>query len=100
MSTCAPSGPETSKDVNTTNITTTTITTTITTTTNPVEEDQEEVLLAVQDPELQNVLKAHWGSVRTFIARGPVQTRFNYRLVSRNTRSMELRQILEQTTVS
>ena len=65
-----------------------------------VEEDQEEVLLAVEDPELQNVLRAHWGSVRTYIARGPVQTRFNYRLVSRNTRSMELRQILEEQTTA
>ena len=65
-----------------------------------VEEDQEEVLLAVEDPELQNVLRAHWGSVRTYIARGPVQTRFNYRLVSRNTRSMELCQILEEQTTA
>ncbi len=61
-----------------------------------VEEDQEKVLLAVEDPELQNVLRAHWGSVRIYIARGPVQTRFNYRLVSRNTRSMELLRILEE----
>ena len=58
------------------------------------------MLLAVEDPELQNVLRTHWGSVRTYIARGPVQTRFNYRLVSRNTRSMELRQILEEQTTA
>ena len=58
------------------------------------------MLLAVEYPELQNVLRAHWGSVRTYIARGPVQTRFNYRLVSRNTRSMELRQILEEQTTA
>ena len=65
-----------------------------------VDEDQEEVLLAVQDPELQNVLRAQWGSVRTYIARGPVQTRFNYILVSRNTRSMELRRNLEEQTTA
>ena len=65
-----------------------------------VEEDQEEVLLAVEDPELQNVLRAHWGSVRNYIARGPVQTRFNYRLVSRNTRSIELHPILEEQTIA
>ena len=65
-----------------------------------VDEDQDEVLLAVQDPELQNVLRAHWGSVRTYIARGPVQTRFNYRLVSQNTRLLELRQILDEQTTT
>ena len=65
-----------------------------------VDEDQEEVLLAVQDPELQNVLRAHWGSVRTYIARGPVQTRFNYRFVSQNTRLLERHQILDEQTTA
>ena len=58
------------------------------------------MLLAIKYPERQNVLRAHWGSVRSYIARRPVQSKLNYRLVSRNTRSMELRKILEEQTTA
>ena len=52
-----------------------------------------------QDPDLQDVLTQHWSSIRSHVARGPIQTRYNYRLENNNTRTLDLRQIFrEQTT--
>ena len=37
-------------------------------------------------------------SIRSHVTRGPVQSRYNYRLTSLDTRSLELRHIFEEQT--
>ena len=65
------------------------------------EEDPDDLTEppSQQDPDLQDVLTQHWSSIRSHVARGPIQTRYNYRLENNNTRTLDLRQIFrEQTT--
>ena len=65
------------------------------------EEDPDDLTEppSQQDPDLQDVLTQHWSSIRSNVARGPIQIRYNYRLENNNTRTLDLRQIFrEQTT--
>ena len=51
--------------------------------------------------DLLDVVREHWSTIRTRVARGPVQTRFNYRLTTLDTTALEEslnRMFQEQTT--
>ena len=51
--------------------------------------------------DLLDVVREHWSIIRTRVARGPVQTRFNYRLTTLDTTALEEplnRMFQEQTT--
>ena len=39
--------------------------------------------------DLLDVVREHWSTIRTRVARGPVQTRFNYRLTTLDTTALE-----------
>ena len=65
----------------------------------PFEEDPVEQPPPQQDSDLQDVITENWSSIRSHVTRGPVQSRYNYRLTSLDTGSLELRHIFkEQTT--
>ena len=53
------------------------------------EEDPDDLIEPPpqQDSDLQCVLTEHWSSIRSHVARGPVQTRYNFRLSSMDTRA-------------
>ena len=59
----------------------------------PFEEDPVEQPPQQQDSDLQDVITENWSSIRSHVTRGPVQSRYNYRLTSLDTRSLELRHI-------
>ena len=42
----------------------------------------------------------NWSSIRSHVTRGPVQSRYNYRLTSLDTRCLELRHIFEEQTTA
>ena len=65
----------------------------------PVEEDPVEPPPPIQGSDLKDVLREHWYSIRSHVARGPVQTRYNHRLTSLDTNALDLSRIFnEQTT--
>ena len=66
------------------------------------EEDPDDLTEppSQQDPDLQDVLTQHWSSIRSHVARGPIQTRYNYRLENNNTRKLDLRQIFQEQTTA
>ena len=66
----------------------------------PFEEDPVEQPPPQQDSVLQDVITEHWSSIRSHVTRGPVQSRYNYRLTSLDTRSLELRHIFEEQTTA
>ena len=49
----------------------------------PVEPSNDNLSSALQD-----FVRENWGSVRTHVAQGPVQTRYNHRLTSLDTRDL------------
>ena len=51
---------------------------------------------------LQDAVRDNWGSIRTHVAQGPVQTRFNHRLTSLDTRDLHepLRVLFDQQTTA
>ena len=52
-----------------------------------------------QDSELQDVIRENWASIRTHTSHGPVQSRYNIKLTTSDTRTLELGHIfLDQTT--
>ena len=53
-----------------------------------------------QDSDLQDVLTEHWSSIRSHVARGPVQTRYNFRLRSMDTRALDLGRIFQEQTTA
>ena len=53
-----------------------------------------------QDSDLQDVLTEHWSSIRSHVARGPVQTRYNFRLSSMDTRALDHRRIFQEQTTA
>ena len=59
----------------------------------PFEEDPVEQPPPQQVSDLQDVITENWSSIRSHVARGPVQSRYNYRLTSLDTRCLELRHI-------
>ena len=72
----------------------------------PFVEDPVEPLDRLPFPDalstdLLDVVREHWSTIRTRVARGPVQTRFNYRLTTLDTTALEEplnRMFQEQTT--
>ena len=52
--------------------------------------------------DLQDAIRENWGSIRTHVVHGPVQTRYNRRLTSLDTRDLheQLRVIFEEQTTS
>ena len=52
--------------------------------------------------ELQQLVRQHWASIRTSVARGPVQSRYNYRLTTLDTRDLEeqLRRVFDELKMS
>ena len=66
----------------------------------PFEEDPVEQPPPQQDSDLQDVITEKWSSIRSHVTRGPVQSRYNYRLTSLDTRSLELRHIFEEQTMT
>ena len=63
----------------------------------PVEPSNDNLSSALQD-----FVQENWGSIRTYVARGPVQTRYNHRLTTMDTRELQepLRQLFEEQTTS
>ena len=66
----------------------------------PFEEDLVEQPPPQQVSDLQDVITENWSSIRSQVTRGPVQSRYNYRLTSLDTRSLELRHIFEEQTTA
>ena len=70
--------------------------------TSPIEEMEQPPpppLDDEQDPELQYVIRENWASIRIHTSHGPVQSRYNIKLTTSDTRTLELGQIfLDQTT--
>ena len=63
----------------------------------PVEPSNDEL-----SSDLQYAIRENWASVRTYVARGPVQTRVNHRLSSLDTRELQepLHQLFEEQTTA
>ena len=61
----------------------------------PVEQLDDEL-----SSDLQYAVRDNWGSIRTYVAQGPVQTRYNHRLTTMDTRELQepLRQLFEEQT--
>ena len=58
-------------------------------TTPPIEEvEQPQPQDDEQDPELQDVIRENWASIRTHKSHGPVQSRYNFRLMTSDTRTL------------
>ena len=66
----------------------------------PFEEDPVEQPPPQQDSDLQDVITENWSSIRSHVTRGPVQSRYNYRLTSLDTRCLELHHIFEEQTTA
>ena len=63
----------------------------------PVEPANDEL-----SNDLQYAVRDNWGSIRTYVAQGPVQTRYNHRLTTMDTRELQepLRQLFDQQTTA
>ena len=63
------------------------------------EEDSDDLIEPPpqEDSDLQDVLIEHWSSIRLHVERGPIQTRYNFRLKSMATRALDLRRIFQFT---
>ena len=63
----------------------------------PVEQLDDEL-----SSDLQDDVRDNWGSIRTYVAQGPVQTRYNHRLTTMDTRELQepLRQLFEEQTTA
>ena len=63
----------------------------------PVEQLDDEL-----SSDLQYAVRDNWGSIRTYVAQGPVQTRYNHRLTTMDTRELQepLRQLFEEQTTA
>ena len=64
----------------------------------PVEHAANDELSS----DLQDAVRENWGSIRTHVVHGPIQTRYNRRLTSLDTRDSheQLRQLFEEQTTS
>ena len=64
----------------------------------PVEHAANDELSSA----LQDAVRDNWGSIRTYVTQGPVQTRYNRRLTSLDTRDLheQLRVLFEEQTTS
>ena len=63
----------------------------------PVEPLDDEL-----SSDLQDAVRDNWGSIRTHVVHGPIQTRYNRRLTSLDTRDLheQLRVLFDQQTTS
>ena len=63
----------------------------------PVEPANDEL-----SSDLQDAVHENWGSIRTHVVHGPIQTRYNHRLTTMDTRELQepLRQLFEEQTTS
>ena len=63
----------------------------------PIEQLDDEL-----SSDLQDAVRDNWGSIRTYVAQGPVQTRYNHRLTTMDTRELQepLRQLFEEQTTA
>ena len=63
----------------------------------PVEPLDDEL-----SSDLQDAVRDNWGSIRTHVVHGPIQTRYNHRLTTMDTRELQepLRQLFEEQTTS
>ena len=63
----------------------------------PVEPSNDNL-----SSELQDAVRDNWGSIGTYLAQGPVQTRYNHRLTSLDMRDSheQLRVLFDQQTTS
>ena len=63
----------------------------------PVEPSNDNL-----SSDLQDAVRDNWGSIRTYVAQGPVQTRYNHRLTTMDTRELQepLRQLFEEQTTA
>ena len=63
----------------------------------PIEQLDDEL-----SSDLQDAVRDNWGSIRTYVAQGPVQTRYNHRLTTMDTRDSheQLRVLFDQQTTS
>ena len=63
----------------------------------PIEQLDDEL-----SSDLQDAVRDNWGSIRTYVTQGSVQTRYNHRLTSLDTRELQepLRQLFEEQTTS
>ena len=66
----------------------------------PIEEVEQPPppLDDEQDPELHGVIRENRASIRTHKSHGPVQSRYNFRLTTSDTRILELGQIFSDQT--
>ena len=62
----------------------------------PVEHAANDELSSA----IRDAVRENWGSIRTYVAQGPVQTRYNHRLTTMDTRELQepLRQLFEEQT--
>ena len=65
----------------------------------PVEPPEGNDVLS---DDLQEVVRQHWASIRTSVARGPVQSRYIYRLTTLDTPALDerLRRVFDEQTYS
>ena len=63
----------------------------------PIEQLDDEL-----SSDLQDAVRDNWGSIRTYVAQGPVHTRYNHRLTTMDTRELQepLRQLFEEQTTA
>ena len=63
----------------------------------PVEPSNDNL-----SSDLQDAVRDNWGSIRTYVAQGPVQTRYYHRLTTMDTRELQepLRQLFDQQTTA
>ena len=63
----------------------------------PVEPSNDNL-----SSDLQDAVRDNWGSIRTYVAQGPVQTRYNHQLTTMDTRELQqpLRQLFDQQTTA
>ena len=66
------------------------------------EEDPDDLIEPPpqQDSDLQDALTEHWSSICSHVARGRIQTRYNYRLENNDTRTLDLRRIFQEQTTT
>ena len=65
----------------------------------PIEDLEVPPLVDEYGSELQDVIIQHWGSIRTHASHGPVQSRYNIRLMTSDIGGLELGHIFARACV-
>ena len=66
----------------------------------PIEDLEVPPLVDEYGSELQDVIIQHWGSIRTHTSHGPVQSRYNIRLMTSDIGGLELGHIFAAQTTA